>query len=180
MYGVCYISPLASVLAGLWIDSILCVFRLHRWGKRKIKLFRTCKPSSKLSGPEEMSARGHVCQTVAASTFVPSGVWEDSGSMMVKQHLLLCAWHLCWARSSFLMDTGPQIWRPDLLKLWPHDLGWSGYVICPCLTVLPVKYHLSLSFALVAAALRSLYLSKAKVSWNLLAPVAYPHVPRAV
>lgn len=36
-----------------------------------------------------MSAKGHVCQTVAASTSVSSGVWEDSGSVMVKQHFLL-------------------------------------------------------------------------------------------
>ncbi|RMC06485.1 hypothetical protein DUI87_15921 [Hirundo rustica rustica] len=59
------------------------------WGKRKIKLFRTCKPSSKVSGPEKISPRGHVCQTVAASSSVPSGVWEDSESMMVKEHFLL-------------------------------------------------------------------------------------------
>lgn len=52
-------------------------------------LFRTCKSSSKESGPEIMPARGHVCQTVAASASVPGGVWEDSGSLVVKQCFLL-------------------------------------------------------------------------------------------
>lgn len=36
-----------------------------------------------------MLSRSHVCQTVAASTLVPSGVWEDSGFVMAKQRFLL-------------------------------------------------------------------------------------------
>lgn len=67
-----------------------------------------------------MSERGRVCQTVAASTFLPSGGWEDSGSMMVKQHLLLVctASLLCQEQ---LSNGHRSSGRPDLLKLWPHN-----------------------------------------------------------
>lgn len=72
-------------------------------------LVRTCKPFSKVSGPEKMSAEAMSAELWLLLLFVPSGVWEDSGSVMVKQHFLLVCMASYWARSSFLMDTGPQI-----------------------------------------------------------------------
>lgn len=42
--------------------------------------------------------------------------------------------HLCWARRGFLMETGPQTWRSDLLlKVWPPEfkLKWIWYSSLP-------------------------------------------------
>lgn len=105
----------------------------HRWGKRKTKLSSgLVNPLQKYQGQKKCHLRPCLpnCGCFCLCT---SGIWEDSRSVMVKQRFLL----VCWARSSFLMDTGPQILRPDLLKLWPPDfkLKWVCYLPLPvCFT----------------------------------------------